>query len=354
MREAAPKAQGDERRLGSACRLLGVAVVAIGCAHAPETPLASVRAENPLRARARKVLAALPAAALPSDAISQKRIALGRRLFFEAAVGIDGKTSCATCHLPERYGAEAVAKSVGVFGRAHIHNSPTVFNSALSSSQGWRGQYATVEEQAGEILLSPVASGNSSVAEVVKRLGAKGYEPAFRAAFPGEKQPLSGEAFGVAVGAFERTLLTPAPFDRFLNGDDAALSEKAQRGLSAFLVVGCASCHDGPGVGGRRLATFGVHESFWKVTGSEVHDNGRFEVTQEEADRYVFKVPSLRNVAETAPYFHDGSVATLGAAIRVGGQTQLTKPLTDAQASDIEEFLRSLTGQKPESFSPPN
>ena len=295
----------------------------------------------------------MPAADLPSDALSQKRVALGRKLFFDAAVGVDGKTSSATCHLPERFGAETAAKSLGVLGRAHIHNAPTVFNSALQSSQGWRGQHATVEAQAAEILVSPVASGNSSVDEVMKRLEKRGYEPEFRAAFPDEKPPLSAESFGVAVGAFERTLVTPAPFDRFLNGDDAALSEQAQRGLSAFLEVGCAQCHDGAGVGGTRLTTFGVHDSYWKATGSVVHDNGRFEVTKLEADRYVFKVPSLRNVAETAPYFHDGSVTTLSAAMRVISQTQLGKPLTDAQASDIEEFLHSLTGQRPANFSPP-
>lgn len=329
---------------------LGVLAVAIGCAHAPAAPPVSALAADPLRVRARKVLAPLPAAEPLSDALSQKRVELGRRLFFEAAVGIDGKTSCATCHLPTHYGAEPVAISVGVFGRAHIHNTPTIFNCGLWSSQGWRGQYATVEEQALHILVSPVAAGNSSVDQVMKRLAAKGYAPAFRAAFPEQKQPLSGESFSVAVGAFERSLVTPAPFDHFFNGDDTALSERAQRGLSAFLEVGCANCHDGAGVGGTRLMTFGVNDRYWKATGSTVHDNGRFEVTKEEADRYVFKVSSLRNVAETAPYFHDGSVATLGAAIRVVGHTQLTKPLTDTQASDIEEFLRSLTGPKPANF----
>ena len=335
--------------------LAGLAVLVAGfaCTHTPATPPASGGALNPLRAQALKVLAPLPSAELPSDSLAQERVELGRKLFFEAAVGIDGKTSCATCHLPERYGAETAAKSTGVLGRAHIHNAPTVFNCGLESSQGWRGQHATVEEQAEELLVSPVVAGNSSVAEVMKRLGAKGYEPAFRAAFPDEKQPLSAESFGVAVGAFERTLITPGPFDRFLNGDDAALSAQAQRGLSTFLEVGCAKCHDGAGVGGTRLTTFGVHSSYWEATGSAVHDNGRFEVTKQEADRYVFKVPSLRNVAETAPYFHDGSVATLDAAMRVVGQTQLGKPLTDAQAADIAEFLRSLTGQKPASFSPP-
>jgi cytochrome c peroxidase len=324
------------------------------CAHPPAASPATAQASGPLRAQALKLLAPLPALKAPVDAAAQRRVELGRKLFFEAAVGIDDKTSCATCHLPERFGAETPAKSMGVLGRAHIHNSPTVFNCALESSQGWRGQHADVEEQAAETLVSPVAAGNASVEEVMKRLGAKGYEPAFRAAFPGQPQPLSGENFGAAVGAFERTLATPAAFDRFLNGEDAALSEKAQRGLSTFLEVGCANCHNGAGAGGTRLTIFGVHGAYWTATGSTVHDNGRFEVTKEEADRYVFKVPGLRNVAETAPYFHDGSVPELGAAIRVMGQTQLSKPLTDVQAADIEEFLRSLTGSTPPTFSRPS
>jgi cytochrome c peroxidase len=329
----------------------------VGCTHAPESPKtqASPRASaaEALRARARKVLAPLPAVTVGTDAQSGKRVELGRKLFFESAVGVDGKTSCATCHLPEHYGAETAAKSTGVHGRAHIHNSPTVFNCGLAGAQGWRGQHASVEDQAMEVLVSPVATGNASADDVLQRLRAKGYEPAFRAAFPQEQQPLSAESFGVAVGAFERTLATPAPFDRFLNGDDAALSAQAQRGLSTFLEVGCTKCHDGAGVGGTRLAVFGVHGNYWETTGSTVHDNGRFEVTKQEADRYVFKVPSLRNVAETPPYFHDGSVATLSAAMAVVGPTQLGKPLTDTQASDIVEFLGSLTGPKPENFSPP-
>jgi cytochrome c peroxidase len=333
-------------------RSLGLLLVAFGCAPTPAKPPASASSAGSLRAQALEVLAPLPAVE-SSGAASPPRIELGRRLFFEAAVGIDGKTSCATCHLPERYGAETPAISMGVLGRAHIHNSPTVFNSGLASSQGWRGQHATLEEQAAEIMVSPVATGNAAPEQVLQRLRAKGYEPAFRAAFPEEKQPFSAESFGIAVGAFERTLLTPSPFDRFLEGDEAALSVPAQRGLRTFIEVGCAKCHDGAGVGGTQLTVFGVHGRYWEATGSTVHDNGRFVVTEQEADRYVFKVPSLRNVAETAPYFHDGSVVTLKSAVRVMGQTQLGTRLSDAQCSDIDAFLRSLTGEKPEHFSPP-
>lgn len=324
-------------------------IATLGCAPTAAVAPVSARPADSLRARARQVLAPLPTAAPGAAA----RVELGRRLFFEPAVGVDGKTSCATCHLPERYGAETVAISVGVLGRAHIHNSPTVFNSGLGASQGWRGQHPTVEAQAEEIMVSPVATGNASADEVLQRLRAKGYESAFRAAFPEEKQPLSAESFGVAVGAFERTLLTPAPFDRFLSGDDTALSAEAQRGLRAFIRVGCANCHDGAGVGGTRLTRFGVHERYWQATGSAVHDDGRFVVTEQEADRYVFKAPSLRNVAETAPYFHDGSVATLNAAVNVMARVQLGLQLTPAQTSDIVAFLRALTGEKPEGFSPP-
>src|SRR5262249_51955110 len=150
------------------------------------------------------------------------------------------------------------------------------------------------------------------------------------------KQALNEVNFGIAVGAFERTLTTPAPFDRFLEGDDTALSPAARRGLATFLRAGCAHCHKGAGVGGEGFQRFGLYDAYWNATGSGEHDEGRFDVTDDESDRYVFKIPTLRNVAETGPYFHDGSVATLRGAIRVMGRTQLGTPLSDAEISDIE------------------
>ncbi len=147
-----------------------------------------------------------------------------------------------------------------------------------------------------------------------------------------------------------RTLLTPSPFDAFLAGDDQALSPTARAGLRTFVQVGCVGCHNGVGVGGGMYQKFGLLEDYWKATGSPSIDRGRFEVTQDPADMYVFKVPTLRNVAMTPPYFHDGSVPTLPAAVRVMARVQLGRTLTDGETADIVAFLESLTGQPSHDF----
>jgi cytochrome c peroxidase len=289
----------------------------------------------------------------PENDADERRIALGRKLFFDSAPSVDGKISCASCHQPELFGTDRLARSQGVLGRSHVRNSPTVFNSARQFVQHWRGDRASVEEQAVRSLVGPASTGNASLEEAIGRLARAGYEKQFRAVFPGQSAPLNETNFGAAVGAFVRTLSTPAPFDRFLEGDDAALNKDAQRGLSVFLSIGCANCHEGAGVGGERYAPFGAREPYWNATGSAEHDPGRFDVTKVEGDRYVFKVPTLRNVAETYPYFHDGSVRTLRDAILVMARVQLGIRLAPAQAADLEAFLRSLTGDRPANFAPP-
>jgi len=289
----------------------------------------------------------------PENALAAERIALGRKLFFETAGSVDAKTSCETCHHPEVYGADRAARTVGVLDRVHMHNAPTVFNAAGQFIQHWRGDRESVEDQAKKSLTGPVSAGNKTFAEAMDRLAKAGYEPSFRTAFPESHDALNETNFAVAVGAFVRTLVTPSRFDRFLQGEDAALSDKELRGLDTFLTVGCADCHNGPGVGGGRFARFGVREAYWEATNSKEHDEGRFAFTHVESDRYVFKVSSLRNVAETAPYFHDGSVATLREAIDVMARVQLGLRLTEPQVSDLGAFLESLTGSRPSNFAPP-
>jgi cytochrome c peroxidase len=177
------------------------------------------------------------------------------------------------------------------------------------------------------------------------------YPALFAQAFPGQADPLTADNWGKAIGTYMRTLVTPSPFDAFLTGDDHALPPSAQAGLRTFMQVGCATCHNGVGIGGGMYQKFGRVEEYWRATGTTAIDKGRVDVTQNPADAYVFKVASLRNVAMTSPYFHDGSVATLPAAVRIMARVQLGRTLTDAEVTNIVAFLRTLTGPLPAGFA---
>jgi cytochrome c peroxidase len=182
-----------------------------------------------------------------------------------------------------------------------------------------------------------------------------GFEAAFRAAFPNDAQPVSPSNYGRAIQAYQATLVTPAPFDEYLAGAVGVLSPEQVEGLQLFIETGCASCHNGALLGGGSLQKFGVFQDYWTATGSEAIDTGRFATSGEERDRYVFRVPMLRNIAGTAPYFHDGSVATLPEAVDIMARVQLGRVLTADQRERIVAFLGSLTGAVPAHYSrPPN
>lgn len=308
---------------------------------------------KPLFEMAKQVFGPLPAdMATSAFPTTPARVALGRKLFFDPRLSADGTVSCATCHRPALYGTDALPKSVGVEHRANARNAPTVLNAALQFTQHWIGDRLNVEDQATRALTGRGSFGNADVAAVVRKIKAlPGYEAEFRQAFPDEPEPVTPENWGKAIGAYERKLVTPAPFDAYLNGDATALSPAAERGLRAFIDVGCASCHNGAGIGGSSLQKFGVVMDYWKKTGSTVVDEGRFNDTKNPADRYLFKVPGLRNVALTPPYFHDGSVATLPEAVSVMATVQLGKDLTEQQVSEVVAFLDSLTGRLPADFA---
>jgi cytochrome c peroxidase len=288
-------------------------------------------------------------AALPA---SPARVALGRMLFFDPRWTVEGNVSCATCHQPALYGTDALARSIGVQHRTHPRNAPTILNAGLNFVQHWWGDRKTLEEQAEQALVGVFSSGQPDPAVVTARIEAiEGYAGLFQQAFPDEATPLTSANIGKAIGAYERTLLTPAPFDAFLRGDTHALPPRAQAGLEHFMSRGCVACHNGVGIGGQMFQKFGLVEEYWKATGSQEIDKGRFGFTQEPADLYVFKVPSLRNVAMTPPYFHDGSVATLDEAVKVMGRVQLGVTLPDTEIGEIVAFLGSLTGALPASFA---
>lgn len=325
--------------------LLGVLLASAGALAADERPLLE---------QARQIFKPLPQdMATDRFPVSGERVALGRILFFEPRVSLDGTVSCARCHQPALYGSDGLAKAIGVKDRLNARNSPTVLNAALGAPAHWRGDRENVEDQAVKALVGPPSFGQPDFAAAMNRLKAiPGYAALFQRAFPGEKDPITQENWGMAIGAYERTLVSPSPFDAYLNGDTNALSPKARAGLSRFVSSGCVACHAGVGVGGSgAFQKFGLREDYWKATGSKDVDKGRFDVTGKDADLYVFKVPGLRNVAMTAPYFHDGSVARLTDAIRVMARVQLGKTLTDQEVDEIAAFLESLTGRLPESFA---
>lgn len=295
---------------------------------------------------------AVPSAA--SDSVAAARIELGRRLFFENRVSMDGNVSCAHCHPPDKQASDGLPKAIGVFGKENPRNAPSVFNAALNFKQHWRGERESLEDQAEKSLLGPASFGNPDQATAMSKLKAiPAYADAFAKTFPGDKDPINSHNWGVAVGAFERTLLTPSKFDAFLNGDASALSKQQQAGLRKFIDLGCASCHNGAGVGGSSFQKFGMASDYWKETGVANPDKGRADVTKNDADLYVFKVASLRNVAKTAPYFHDGSVDDLTKAVKIMGKTQLGQDLSDKDAADIVAFLDALTGPVPTNYAPP-
>jgi cytochrome c peroxidase len=302
---------------------------------------------------AQKIFRPLPAdTASPEGPATPERMELGRKLFFDPRLTVDSNISCATCHQPALYGADPLPKSIGVKQRVLLRNTPTILNSALNFINNWRGDRESVERQAEHALTAPLSSGQPSDAAVIDRLERiSGYAPLFEAAFPNEPHPMTAGNIAKAIGAYERTLATPSPFDVYLGGKVDALSQQQRAGLDKFINIGCASCHSGAGIGGGMYAKFGVVADYWTATGSKNVDKGRFDVTKDPADMHVFRVASLRNVAMTPPYFHDGSVASLPEAMRVMAKIQLGVDLSDQDTHDIVAFLNSLTGKLPDQFA---
>lgn len=276
---------------------------------------------------------------------------LGRALFWDTRLSLDGKTACASCHLVKDWGADGRRFSPDARGKPTSRHSPTVFNSMSQPTLRWLGDRKTGADQAEGSMTGSM--GMATKQDLVALMGQLDYLPAFRAAYPDEAAPLNPRNYGRALEAYQATLVTPAPFDRFLAGDDRALSEPQKAGLRAFITNGCAGCHTGPLLGGTLLQRFGVVKEYWLETGSDKVDVGRFAATKKEEDRYVFRVPMLRNIAKTAPYFHDGSVDRLDRAVKIMASVQLGRTLDDAAVAGIVAFLESLTGDVPAHYAPP-
>ena len=274
------------------------------------------------------------------------KLELGRRLYNETALSGDNTISCATCHSLDHGGAEPRRTSTGINGQIGPINSPTVLNAGLHIRQFWDGRAADLTEQAAGPVTNPIEMGGDWETVVARISADASYVDAFRAA---GYEGISQATITDAIGAFESTLITPGPFDRFLGGDLTAMNEQQQRGYMTFRTSGCISCHTGPALGGQMFQKMGLVRDYFALRGGELTeaDQGRFNFTRVESDRHFFKVPTLRNVTQTGPYFHDGSQADLASAVRIMGQVQLNLELTDAQVADIVAFLGALDGELP-------
>jgi len=268
------------------------------------------------------------------------KIELGKKLYFEKKISINETQSCNSCHRVDENlgGVDNLPTSKGAKGDIGGRNAPTTLNAGFHIAQFWDGRAPDLAAQAKGPVLNPIEMGMPNEEAVLAKLKECGYEELFKKAFPDDGKPLTYDNFGEAVAAFERTLITCDRFDDFLGGDDSALSKKEKRGLGLFMKVECADCHSGALLGGDRYEEMGEANAY-----ANKDDVGRFEVTKKEEDKYVFKVPSLRNIAITGPYFHDGKAATLEDAIKQMGCLQLGKELKDKQVGVIAAFLGSLT-----------
>ncbi len=292
------------------------------------------------------------APALPNNPATPAKLELGKMLYFDPRLSASHAISCNSCHNIGLAGTDAEETSIGHQWQRGGRNAPTVLNAVFNTAQFWDGRAKDLEEQAGGPMVNPVemASPKEHLAEQLAAL--PGYVTAFKAAFRGEAQPVTLANAQKAIAVFEATLITPnAPFDKYLRGDASALNAKQKEGLQLFMSRGCAACHNGINIGGGMYAPFGVVEK----PGADLlppQDKGRFMVTKTAGDEYVFRSPSLRNIALTAPYFHTGRAWDLRQAVGVMGSSQLGTRLTAEEIDKIVAFLESLTGEQPKIVYP--
>ncbi len=291
-----------------------------------------------------------------------EKVELGKILYHDPRLSSSGTVSCASCHNVMAGGEDNRAGSVGVKAQVGGRSAPTVWNSAFNATQFWDGRAPSLEAQAKGPVTNPIEMGMKNWDDVVVRLKAiPGYSGLFAKAFTGA-DTITADNAAKAIAAYERTLITPnSAYDKYVNGDLKALNEQQIRGMQLFADTGCGGCHSGAGFNGSQngQAATGMYMKFPSIENGALEaeygftkDAGRFEVTKNEADKHLFKVPTLRNIALTAPYFHNGKVKTLDDAINVMAKTQLGKDLTPQQMGDIAAFLGALTGEFPKQEMP--
>ena len=281
---------------------------------------------------------------------TEEQVKLGHQLWYEPRLSKGNTVSCNSCHNLASAGVDNMPTSQGHKGQFGVRNSPTALNAALLGMQFWDGRAADVEEQAGGPLVNPVEMANDSQeAAAAKIAKIPEYQELFKTAFP-EDGAVSFKNITTALGAFERTLLTPTRWDEYLKGNVSALSEQERKGVRAFMDNGCIACHSGVNLGGNSFQKFGlVKGPYWKFIEDPKRDKGRADVTKKTEDEFFFRVPGLRNVAKTYPYFHNGSVWELDKAVNIMGMAQLGKELSKEDTDNIVAFLNTLSGSVSES-----
>lgn len=337
--------------------VLAAGAVALACKESPPAPAATGSAmpspppvATEIDSTKLGVFAQLPKS-MPSEAnpVTDAKVALGRMLYFEKRVSKNQDRACQSCHDLGRYGVDGEPFSVGHKGQRGGRNSPTVYNAATHIAQFWDGRAPDVEKQALGPVLNPVEMAmpnEKNVLAVLRSMPA--YVDAFKKAFPDDEDPVSFENFGKAIGAFERTLVTPSRFDAYLAGDKKALDEQEKAGLVAFMDTGCTACHNGANLGGGSFQRVGAVKPW-----PNQKDLGRYDVTKQDADKMMFKVPGLRNVEKTGPYFHDASAKSLDDAVAMMADHQLGRKLEPDKVRAIVKFLGALTGTLPADVTNP-
>jgi cytochrome c peroxidase len=296
--------------------------------------------------KANQIFKPLPDKMPGFENVTKEQIELGKLLYFDKRLSVNDQQACNSCHVLDNNGPGVDNKPVSdgaLPGKKGERNSPTVLNAGFHIAQFWDGRAKDLVEQAKGPILNPVEMAMPSEVAVVKKISAiQEYKDLFPKAFPNEKEAITYENIAKAIAAFESTLITKDRFDDFLKGDAKSLTPEEQKGLKTFMDVGCIQCHNGALLGGNSYQKMG------KLNPYETKDLGRYNVTKKEEDKYMFKVPSLRNVALTAPYFHDGQAKTLEDAVKQMAWLQLNKKLTDEEVQSIVAFLKSLTDKSRE------
>lgn len=298
---------------------------------------------NAMRAQANNFFKPLPATMPGSEKDTPAKIALGEKLYFETALSVNGTQSCNTCHrLDGKLGGDDGNRvSPGAIeGKFGGRNSPTSWNAGFHLAQFWDGRAADLKEQAKGPILNPVEMAIPDEATAVSNLKKAGYDAEFKAVF-GSADALTYDNVAEAIAAFERTLITKDRFDDFLKGDNKALTQAELQGMQDFISTGCIACHTGPLLGGHMYQKMGLVKPY-----PNTEDKGRFDVTNNPSDMYVFKVPSLRDIGSTAPYFHDGKAATLDVAVKEMAMYQLGRDLDEKTTQSIVTFLRAMDNQR--------
>lgn len=303
----------------------------------------------------------LPAVDVPKDNLqSEEKILLGKQLYFDKRLSADNTVSCNTCHDVNKGGVDGLATSKGIKGQFGGRNAPTVYNAAYLSVQFWDGRANTLEDQAKGPIINPVEMGMKDHGIVVEKIkGIAGYQETFKKVFG--KDSINIDNIAKAIASYERTLVTSnSRYDKYISGDKKALNAEEIEGMNLFNTTGCIACHSGPNFSGPKLPIgqgfFQKFPTFDNNIFTKKYDfkkdPGRFEVTKQEHDKNMWRVPTLRNIALTAPYFHNGKVKTLDEAVKVMAKVQLNKDLTDKEAKKLASFLKTLTGDIPKQEDP--